>query len=290
MERNLTSGDFILPLLLKEYVKKVIHVNYEDDECRQTNVGSLSGEGKFIRSNIADNHLEFFPDSKTWHFQKTSDIASLSEFVRGYNPILCIDCDYFSWHRIPRPIYPFQFSEDQQESISRHEISDDEYRMKLRILPHQLPTISGLTFNDSKAWIELFIDYFCFYLKLDAQWTFVARSAKSGFTPEKFIHVIEKRLVMDLKNPPARLNIPLDERLELSPFVRNRGQNWYSFSTNQMMMACPMERIIIHGITSGHTIGLMRERFLKRCKNNEWLAEYLLLRTIFNLKKTFLIK
>ena len=188
VERNLTSGDFILPLLLKEYVKKVIHVNYEDDECRQTNVGSLSVEGKFIRSNIADNHLEFFPDSKTWHFQKTSDIASLSEFVRGYNPILCIDCDYFSWHRIPRPIYPFQFSEDQQESISRHEISDDEYRMKLRILPHQLPTISGLTFNDSEAWIELFIDYFCFYLKLDAQWTLVARSAKSGFTPEKFIH------------------------------------------------------------------------------------------------------
>ncbi len=290
VERNLTSGDFILPLLLKGYVKKVIHVNFKDEDCMGTNVGSLAGEGKFIRSNIEARYLEFYPDSKTWHYQKTSDIASLSELVCGYHVILDIDCDYFAWHRIPRPIYPFQFSAAQQRCISRHEISDDDYRMRLRLLPHQLPTINRLTFNDSKAWIELFIDYFCFYLKLDPQWTLVARSVKSGFTPKKFIHVIEKRLVMGLKHPPVRLDIPIVERLEMSPFVMKRGQSWYSFSTNQLMMADPLERIIIHGITNERTIGMMRERFLGRCKNNEWLAEYLLLRTIFNLKKTFVIK
>jgi hypothetical protein len=95
---------------------------------------------------------------------------------------------------------------------------------------------------------------------------------------------------MGLKHPPVRLNIPLRERLEMSPFVAKRGQNWYSFSRNQMMMADPLERIIIRGITNGQTIGVMRERFLKICEKNEWLADYLLLRTIFNLKKTFVIK
>ena len=290
VERNLTTGDFILPLLLKGYVKKVIHVNYRDEACVRTNVGSLAGEGKLIRSNIAAQHLKFYPDRKNWFYQKTSDIASLSEFVRGYDTILAIDCDYFAWHRIPRPIYPFQFSAAQRRCMSRYGISDDDYRTKLRLLPHQLATINRLTFNDSKAWIELFIDYFCSYLKLNPQWTLVVRSVKSGFTPKKFIHVIERRLVRSLKHPPARVNIPLKERLEMSPFVLKRGKSWYSFSTNQRMMADPLERIIVDGITNEQTFGMMRNRFLGMSKNNERLADYRFLRTIFNLKKTFVIK
>src|SRR5512143_2926634 len=99
VERNLTTGDFILPLLLKGYVKKVIHVNYKDEACVRTNVGSLAGEGKLIRSNIAAPYLKFYPDRKSWLYQKTSDIASLSKLVRGYDAILDIDCDYFAWHR-----------------------------------------------------------------------------------------------------------------------------------------------------------------------------------------------
>ena len=290
VERNLTTGDFILPLLLKGYVKKVIHVNYQDEACVRTNIGSLAGEGKFLRRNIAAQYLKFYPDHKNWLYQKTSAIASLSELVRGYDAILDIDCDYFAWHRVPRPIYPFQFSAAQRRCISRHGISKDHWRMKLRLLPHQLPTISRLTFNNSKAWVQLFIDYFCFYLKLNPQWTLVARSVKSGFTPKKYIHMIEKRLLMGLKHSPVRLHIPIQERLEMSPFVMKRGKSWYSFSTNQRIMADPMERIIIRGITNGQTIGMARERFLKMCRNNEWLAEYLLLRTIFNLKKKFVIK
>jgi hypothetical protein len=289
-ERNLTTGDFILPLLLKGYVKKLIHVNYRDVACVRANVGSLAGEGKLIRTNIAPQHLKFYPDRKNWLYQKTSDIVSLSELVRGYDAILDIDCDYFAWHRIPRPICPFQFSVAQRRRLERHGISDDTHRMKLRLLPHQLPTISQLTFNDSKAWIELFIDYFCFYLKLDPQWTIVSRSVKSGFTPKKFIRAIEKRLVSGLKHAPVRLNIPLGDRLEMSPFSMKQGQSWYSFSTNQLMMKEPLERIIIRAITNGQKIGAMRERFVRLCRNNEWLAEYLLLRTIFNLKKTFVIK
>ena len=261
VEHNLTCGDFILPLLLKEYAQKVVHVNFQDKACQQSNVGSLSGEGTFIRSNIANDYLAFYPDLKTWYYHKTSDIASLSDLVQGYHVVLGIDCDYFSWHRIPRPIYPFRFSTEQQERINQHERSDDEYQMQLRILPHRLPTISGLTFNDSKAWIELFIDYFCFYLELHPQWTIIARSAKSGFTPEKFVHLIEKRLLKRLKNPPACLDIPLGERLEMSPFVVQQGQRWYSFSTHQLLMACPLESIIIQAITNEQTIGVMREGF-----------------------------
>ena len=289
VERNLTSGDFILPLLLKGYVQKVIHVNYKDDACIQANVGSLAGEGIYIRSSIADPFLDFYPDHKNWLYQTTSDIASLAELVQGYHVILGIDCDYFAWHRIPRPIYPFAFSAAQLACIDRHETSDDDYRMKLRILPHRLPTINGLTFNDSKAWIELFVDYFCFYLKLDPRLTLVARSVKSGFTPQKYIQVIERRLVAGLTNPPARLNLPLTERLEMSSFVKRRGSQWYSFITNQLIMADPLEKIIIQGIAEEQTIGMMRQHFREQCQNNAALAEYLLLRTIFNLKKTFVI-
>jgi len=141
VERNLTSGDFILPLLLKGHVKKLVHVNYRDEGALRVNVGSLAGEGKLLRTGIAPLHLKFYPDRKIWLYQKTSDIASLSEFVRGYDAVLCIDCDYFAWHRIPKPVYPFQFTAAQRRRISRHETSDDDCRMKLRLLPHHLSAV-----------------------------------------------------------------------------------------------------------------------------------------------------
>jgi hypothetical protein len=290
VEQHLTVGDFLLPLLLKGCLKKIIYVNHRDEACVRANVGSLDGGGIFIRKNIAPNFLKFYPDHKTWLYQETSDIRNLSALVRGYDAILDIDCDYFALNRVPRPIYPFKLSAAQRKQLDAHGISDDSYRMELRLLPHQLPTINRLTFNDSKAWVELFVDYFCRYLDLNPGFALIARSVKSGFTPKKLIRVIESRLTEGLNHSPSRLNIPFEERLELSPFVTKRGKQWYSYSTCQRMMTDPLERVIVHGIVKGQTIGAMKHRFLGLCQKDERLAEYLLLRTVFNMKKKFLIR
>jgi hypothetical protein len=290
VEQHLTVGDFLLPLLLKGAIKKVIYVNHRDSACQRDNVGSLDGAGKLIRRSIASSHLKFYPDYKNWLYQESSDIRNLSSLLREYKTVLDIDCDYFALNRVPQPIYPFRLSVAQKKRLDAHGISDDAYRMKLRILPHQLPTIGGLTFNDCKAWVELFIDYFCYYLDLKPAFALIARSVKSGFTPKNLVRTIERRLVEGLNHPPSRLDIPLTERLEPSPFVTKRGRQWYSHSTRQRMMADPFERAVIHGIEKGQDLGALKLRFLELCGKNEPLAEYQLLRTVFKMKKKFLIR
>jgi hypothetical protein len=290
VEQNLTTGDFIMPLILNGYVQTVIHVNFKDEQPVNSTVGSLNGKGALIRRNIAPEHLRFYPDRKKWVLQKTSDIAALSKFVRGFDTVLGIDCDYFAWNRIPRPEFPFGLSPSQRRRMNRNATSDDRHRLKLCILPHQFPAINRLVFNDSKAWVKLFIDYFCFYLKMVPKLTVIARSAKTGFTPRRFARLIETRLTKRLTCPPTALEIPVDEKLVLSPFVARKGPYWYSFSTHERMMQHPLERLIVSAASKGLKIGLVRDRLLAVCARDQFLADYLLLRTIFNLKKAFILE
>jgi hypothetical protein len=290
VEQNLTTGDFIMPLILNGYVHKVIHVNFKDERPVRSTVGSLNGEGALLRRHIAPAHLRFYPDRRKWILQSTSDVAALSKFVRGFDTVLGIDCDYFAWNRIPRPEFPFSLSPSQRRRMNRNATSGDRHRLKLCILPHQFPAINHLVFNNSRAWIELLIDYFCFYLKLVPALTVIARSLKTGYTPRRFAGLIEARLIQRLERPPAILNIPVDERLVLSPFVARRGRSWYSHSTGEMLMRDPLERFIVSAASQGWNIGMMRDRLLAVCGEDQSLADYLLLRAIFNLKKAFIIQ
>lgn len=290
VERNLTAGDFILPSLLKGYVKKVVHVNDRDEACVKMNVGSLRGEGRFIRSGIESRYLKYFPDARRWRYQKTSDIAALADTVRGYDVVLDIDCDYFSWRRVPRAAYPFSWTREQRETLQRHTRSDDGLRLNLRLLPHQMPTINGLTFNDSKVWIERLIDYFCFYQNLSPRFVFISRSVKSGFTPKKYAAMIEKRLARGLQNRPDRPALPLAETLSESPFMAGCGKQAYCFSTDRTTAGDPLEEIIVAGAARGETISAIRRRLMAMRRGDERPADYLLLRGIFNLKKKFIIR
>jgi hypothetical protein len=283
-------GDFIVPLLLKGYIKKVIYVDKDDKRSVKATAGSLHGEGKILRTNIARENLCFFPDHKVWYYKKTSDINALDTYTIGYDSVLDIDCDYFALNRIPKPNPPFKYSAAQMRRLESHTISDDKYKIRLRVLPDQLTRMKSMTFNDSRVWIELFIDYFTYYLSLDPKLTIIARSVKSGFTPAKYAKLIEDRLIERLEDPPSTLEIPYNERLEFTEFVARKAGHWYSTYTNQSLDFGPLENLIINAIEDGERLGVLRQRLLKACDNDELVTDYVLLRFVFNLKKLFVLR
>jgi hypothetical protein len=292
VERHLDVGNFIAPLILRGLIKAVVWICAVNEPVRTRRIGSLDGRGKDIQSDVRDEYIKRFPDSRKWLFKKTTDIHNLCfDFLDDDECVLDIDCDYFSCNREPRPVFRPNASSGHKVPLRRTVSSDDPYRISLNgTLGKKVRPEESVVFNDSLDWINICIDHFAHYLRLRPGRAMISKSAKSGYTPARYADPIASRLARMLQDRPDSFTLPRRKRLRFAKSISfDSGLAYDSISRVFYGPFKGDQKTVLDDIARGYSLGRIFDHLMKKYRLREPDLNYQLMRFVFALKRLFVV-
>lgn len=293
VEKHLSIGSFIVPLIVRKRVSSVIHLNHRVNlPAKKQFAGSLHGKGRILCNDVGKSVRSHFPDITPWNFRQTTDVKSVLRSVRSSHYALSIDCDYFSSNQWPIVPFDFRFTQSQRTRINGFKTSDDKYRIALPVFPddHGRRMFAGMAFNSEREWIDLLIDYFALHLRVEPELVIICKSSKSGYTPIRHCDHIVSSLLERLSMPPNRISLPDGAVIETTDHAVFESNSLINVNQMQILRLNKFQSCVMKLAAKGETIVDTAKYMLRRYNISEKSFTYDLLRFLFCMKALYLLK
>ncbi|MDR3124574.1 MAG: UPF0489 family protein [Endomicrobium sp.] len=239
VENGVCITSFLLPSVLRYGFNNIIFlkpIGNEEQISEQRQIGTVNGEGKFIRNSNNKNIL-FLPDKKSFNYTETTYL----ENVNCDDYVLDIDMDFFSCNMnlLPYKSIFYTYPDKAMEEITEWNKSASKYKINLGLIKtknngnyvSEYPTLKPV-YNDNIEWIKYSVENFIYSLKKKPKYISICRSEKSGYTPKKYVDFLEKYLIDKLNVwCVGKPKYPGDVALEVSSFTVFKDKTLYNYAT-----------------------------------------------------------
>lgn len=235
--KDVSPTSFLMPSVLRYGIEKIIFLK-PTGSCgpsKKITIGTLNGEGRVIRNVDSRNEI-FFPDATTFEYVEANSL----ENVELDDYVLDIDLDYFCCNLNPERYKNIfvEYPNKVLDEIREYNISRDDYKIDLKLVDiekngsHLIPQPDFLIrYNDNIEWIKYSIEKFVSQLPQKPVYISFCRSEKLGYTPTKYVQLIENYLRTQMKKTYVNITYPMDVPLELSVFTIISGNHVYNYCT-----------------------------------------------------------